>query len=141
MTVRLQRLHPDAVMPSVAHAGDAGYDLASVEDVTIEPGGRAAIGTGWAVEFPHGYVARILGRSGLAIKYGVSGALAGVIDASYRGEWKVILYNFGSEPYQVTKGDRIAQAIFVPVATPELTEVTQLSASDRAAGGFGSTGR
>lgn len=141
MTINFKRLHPDAILPTVAHPGDAGHDLYSVEDVEIPAGGRAGVGIGWAIEFPHGYVARILGRSGLAIKYGVSGALAGVIDASYRGEWKVILVNLGQEAYVVNKGDRIAQAVFFPVVIPTLVEVDELSESDRAVGGFGSTGR
>lgn len=141
MVAKFQRLHPDAVLPAVAHPGDAGFDLTSVEDVEIPAGGRAAVSTGWAVEFPAGYVARILGRSGLMLHHGLSGALAGVIDASYRGEWKVIVHNSSHESYRIKKGDRIAQAVFLPVATPEIEEVAELSDSTRGQDGFGSTGR
>lgn len=138
--IQLKRLNPAATMPAYAHPGDAGLDLYSCEEIELKPGERAGVGIGWAIEFPHGYVARILGRSGLALKHGLTGAMAGVIDPGYRGEWKVIIVNLGHEPYRITVGERIAQAIFVPVVFADMTEVTELSDSARGAGGFGSTG-
>ncbi len=140
MVAKLFRLHPDAVLPRYEHPGDAGLDLFTVEDVELKPGGRAGVATGWAIEFPDGYVARILGRSGWALKYGVSAAMSGVIDAGYRGEWKVILNNFGTESCQIRKGDKIAQALFYPVARATVAEVGELSASARGTGGFGGSG-
>lgn len=92
------------------------------------------------MEFPLGYVARILGRSGLALKHGISGAMSGVIDAGYRGEWKVILNNFGATKYRIQKGDKIAQALFYPVVIATIDEVSELSETSRGEAGFGSTG-
>lgn len=139
-SAKFKRLHPQAILPRLDHPGDAGLGLYSVESHDLAPGARAAIGIGWAVDFPHGYVARILGRSGLAVRVGLH-PIGGVIDASYRGEWKVILLNSGHEPYHVEKGEKIAQVVFYPIITPVIEEVTDLSDSTRGTGGFGSTGR
>lgn len=126
-------------MPRYEHPGDAGLDLFSAERVLIPPGATVAVGIGWAIEFPPGYVARILGRSGLAVKYGLH-PLSGVIDAGFRGEWKVILLNSGAEPYTVEVGDKIAQAVFFPIVIAELTVTEKLTDSLRGIGGFGSSG-
>ncbi|MBI4175531.1 dUTP diphosphatase [Candidatus Berkelbacteria bacterium] len=140
ITVQLKRLSPGASVPRYEHPGDAGLDLFSAEEITLPPGGRAAIGTGWAMAFPPGFVARILGRSGLALKHGLSAALAGVVDAEYRGEWKVILLNTDAEPYTVHVGDKIAQAVFFPIVTAVPEVVSELSETQRGSGGFGSSG-
>ena len=140
LPLKLRRLHPAAVAPQSNHVGDAALDLCGVETVILEPMARAAIGIGWSIEFPSGYVGRILPRSGLALHHGLQ-VLGGVIDSNYRGEWKVILINLGSDPVELKAGDRIAQAVFYPVATIQLTEVEELTDSTRGGDGFGSTGR
>ncbi len=139
LALKIHRLHPDATMPAYKRAGDAALDLVSVEDLTIEPGNRAAIGIGWSSEFPPNYVARILGRGGLALE-GLQ-PLAGVVDSNYRGEWKVILQNFGQQAYTVHKGERIAQAIFYAIPAVELIEADDLTETERGAQGFGSSGK
>ena len=106
----VRRLDPAAVLPSYAHAGDAGLDLTAIEAATLEPGGRAAVGTGLAVAIPDGWVGLVHPRSGLALRQGLTVANApGTIDAGYRGELKVILVNLGADPVEVVPGDRIAQ--------------------------------
>lgn len=141
--IQFRRLRPDAVLPVRAHAGDAGLDLASCEDVDLGPGMRAAVGTGWAVAVPGGMAGLVVPRSGNALRMGLTVANApGLIDAGYRGELTVILINLGDSPVAIARGDRIAQLVLVPVALGSAHEVEELPESDgRAAGGFGSTGR
>jgi dUTP pyrophosphatase len=140
--VRFTRLTEAAVAPSRAHPGDAGYDLRASEATTIEPGGRASVGTGIAVEIPDGWAGLVLPRSGLAARHGITLANApGLIDAGYRGEVRVLLLNtdrFAS--FEVEPGDRIAQLMLVRHEAPELEEVASLEESVRGSGGFGSTG-
>lgn len=139
--VAIKRLHSDARIPTQAKRGDAGYDLHSIESVTVYRGSRRLIGTGIAVAIPEGYVGLIMPRSGLANKNGID-ILGGVIDAGYRGEVKVILQNHDSATgFAVNVGDRIAQLVIQPVQSVNFTEVDTLPESDRAAGGFGSTGQ
>ena len=114
--------------------------LYSTSEVVLGPGQRAAVGIGWAIEFPDGYVARILGRSGLAIKHGLTAAIAGVIDSNFRGEWQVLIINLGQEQYIIHQGDKIAQAVFFPFLTAQPTEIHELSETSRGEDGFGSTG-
>ena len=137
------RLDPRAQVPTRAHPGDAGLDLHSVEDVILAPGARASVGTGVAVEIPTGYAGLVLPRSGLAARHGISVVNApGLIDAGYRGEIRVLLLNpDGHEPFEVRAGARIAQLVIAPVALAEAVEVESLEASQRGAGGFGSSGR
>ncbi len=144
MDILTKRLHPDAVLPSVAHQGDAGCDLVAVETVTLLPGGgRAMVALGFAIAIPEGYAGFVLPRSGLSSKHGVTCVNApGLVDAGYRGELKVALVNLDpTTPYTVRAGDRIAQLVIQ--AVPEVTyrEVSELPASARGEGGFGSTGR
>ena len=107
----------------------------------IEPGSRELVPTGLAIELPEGFEAQIRPRSGLALKKGVTLVnTPGTIDADYRGEIGVIVINHGSEPFEIVRGDRIAQMIVAPVVQARLVEVDDLSSSDRGAGGFGSTG-
>ncbi len=141
MTLRFKKLRPDAVLPSYAHQGDAGMDLCSVEDVVLQPGERVLLGTGLAMALPEGYAAFVQPRSGLASRHGISIVnTPGLIDCHYRGEVKIILINLGSEPFQVRKGDRIAQMVIQKVETAEIIEVETLEDTARGEGGFGSTG-
>ena len=141
MTLGFKRIHPDASLPAYAHASDAGMDVRSVEDVTIPAGGRALVHTGLVMELPPCYEAQVRPRSGLALKHGVTVLnTPGTIDAGYRGEVGVILANFGDAPFAVKKGDKIAQLVIAPVTQPVVVEVADVNATDRGAGGFGSTG-
>ena len=141
--MKFARLSPDAREPVLAHEGDAGYDLRAVEGVKLEPGARASIGTGIALEIPEGSAGLVLPRSGLAAKHGISVVNApGLIDSGYRGEIRVLLLNTDrSESFEVSPGDRIAQLVVVRVETPAPEEASSLEESARGAGGFGSTGR
>jgi dUTP pyrophosphatase len=135
------RLHPQAVLPTYAHDGDAGLDLTAVETRTLHPGERAAVGTGLAVAVPPGWVGLVHPRSGRALREGLTVANApGTIDAGYRGELKVILVNLGDAPVAITPGDRIAQLVLQRVGAARVVEVDTLEATSRGEGGFGSTG-
>jgi dUTP pyrophosphatase len=144
MEIFAQRLHPDAVVPSVAHEGDAGCDLVAVESCTLRAGGgRALVATGLAVAIPEGHGGFVLPRSGLASRHGVTCANApGLIDAGYRGEVKVALVNLDpDDDYQVEVGDRIAQLVVMKVESPSFRIVEELPSAQRGEGGFGSSGR
>ena len=141
MTLRFRRIHPDAALPAYAHGNDAGMDVRSVDDATIPPGGRTLVRTGLVMMLPPGYEAQVRPRSGLALKYGVTVLNApGTIDAGYRGEVGVVLANFGNAPFEVRKGDRIAQIVVAPVTRAEVAESAEVDETDRGGGGFGSTG-
>ncbi len=142
--VPLIRLDPDLALPSYARAGDAGADLVARERVVLAPGGgRALVGTGVAVAIPEGYAGFVLPRSGLALRHGVTLLnTPGLVDSGYRDELKVLLLNTDpSTPYQVGRGDRIAQLVIQPVEAARFVVVDALSASERGTGGFGHTGR
>jgi len=143
MKIPIVRLHPDAVVPIPQHPGDAGGDLVAVEGCVLAPGERAMVSTGLAMAIPEGYGGFVLPRSGLASRHGVTCVNApGLIDAGYRGEIKVALVNLDpSRGYTVSAGDRIAQLVILAVAGLEFDVVTDLPASMRGEGGFGSTGR
>jgi dUTP pyrophosphatase len=139
----IQLLHPDARPPARTRSGDAAYDLSCVEAFALEPGERAMVPTGVAVAIPSGLCGLVLPRSGLAVKHGISCVNApGLIDPNYRGELRVILINHGTEPFAAAAGDRIAQLLLVPYASPELVVVDELpdGGDDRGTGGFGSSG-
>ncbi len=141
MTLAFKRIHPDAVLPAYAHPSDAGMDLRSVADLVIAPGKRALVPTGLVMLLPPGYEAQVRPRSGLALKHGVTVLnTPGTIDSGYRGEVGVILANFGEVDFAVKKGDKIAQVVIAPVTQPEVVETDVVDATDRGAGGFGSTG-
>ena len=129
-------------LPSYAKAGDAGADLATRIDFTINPGERMLVPTGISIALPNGYVALVHPRSGLAIKHGISMVnTPGTIDAGYRGELQVILINHDlTQPVSFKKGDRIAQLVIQKVERADFVEVSDLPGSDRSSGGFGSTG-
>ena len=138
----IARLREDASIPARAYDGDAGLDLAACERVVIEPGGRAAVGTGLAVAIPEGHAGLVVPRSGLAAKHGIAIVNApGLVDAGYRGELKVLLLNTdAAEPFTVEPGMRIAQLVVVSLPGVRLVEFDELPASERGAGGFGSSG-
>lgn len=141
--VSVQKLHPDAKLPTYGSLEAAGADLYACleQPVTIEPGASGWIPTGIAMEIPRGYAGLIYARSGLACKKGLAPAnKVGVIDSDYRGQVVVVLHNHSSEPQTVEQGERIAQLVITPVLTPAYEEVKELSSSQRGAGGFGSTG-
>ena len=141
MKVLWKRIDPAARLPSYAHPGDAGMDICSVEDLTLPPGGRALVHTGLVLQLPPNAEAQVRPRSGLALKHGVTVLNSpGTIDAGYRGEVGVILANFGQEPFVVGKGMKIAQIVVAPVEQAEIAEVQETDATERGAGGFGSTG-
>ena len=140
--ILIKRLDPTVPLPSYAKAGDAGADLATRIDFTINPGERMLVPTGISIALPNGYVALVHPRSGLAIKHGISMVnTPGTVDAGYRGELQVILINHDlTKPVSFKKGDRIAQLVIQKVERADFVEVSDLPGSDRAAGGFGSTG-
>lgn len=143
MRIRVNLLHPDAILPRYAHGPeeDAGMDLHAVEDVVLEPGVPALVPTGLSIELPPGFEAQIRPRSGLALRHAITLPNApATIDPGYRGEIRVILLNLGREPYRVRKGDRIAQMVIARYEAIEWVEA-ELSQSRRGAGGFGSSGR
>jgi dUTP pyrophosphatase len=129
-------------LPSYATEGAAGMDVVAAEDVTLEPGARHAVATGYAIAIPAGYEVQVRPRSGLALKNGITCLnTPGTIDEDYRGEVKIILANLGSEAFEVRRGERIAQLVPAPVLKAAFREVGELSETSRGTGGFGSTGR
>lgn len=141
--VKLKRL-PHGLgldLPAYATEGAAGMDVLAAEDVTLEPGARHAVATGLSVAIPYGYEIQVRPRSGLALKHGITVPnTPGTIDSDYRGELKAILINHGTEPFAIHRGDRIAQLVIAPVTRAKWDEVEELDATERGAGGFGSTG-
>ncbi len=140
--VKIKRLDPELPLPKYANPGDAGLDLYSAVDVTIEPGRRTMIPTGMAIALPQGYAGFVQPRSGLAAKKGLSIVnTPGLVDSGYRGELKVIAINTDvDEPIVVARGERIAQLVVQRVPSVELVEVDELDQTERGEGGFGSTG-
>lgn len=136
------KLDEDAVsVPSRQHAGDAGADLMSSEEVTIEPGEWKLVGTGVHVQLPAGTLMWVTPRSGLAAKHGVTVLNSpGLVDSGYRGELKVCLVNHGREPFVVHRGDRIAQTVVQQYLPVTYEPVQVLDETDRGSSGFGSTG-
>ncbi len=144
VNVPVLRLDADLALPSYARAGDAGADLVASDDVVLAPGGgRALVGTGIAVALPEGYAGFVQPRSGLAARHGVTCLNPpGLIDAGYRDEVRVLLVNTDpAEPYQVRRGDRIAQLVIQRVEHAGFEVVEALPPSARGTGGFGHTGR
>ena len=128
--------------PSYATEGAAGLDVVAAENLTLQPGERHAVATGFAIAIPEGFEVQVRPRSGLALKHGITCLnTPGTIDHDYRGEVKVILANLGSEPFEVRRGERIAQLVPAAVQMAAFCEVAELGQTSRGAGGFGSTGR
>lgn len=143
ITIEIKRLQHGAGLPLPAYAteGAAGMDVVSAEDVTLAPGGRHAVATGFALAIPDGYEIQVRPRSGLALKHGISlPNTPGTIDSDYRGELKIIMINLGDAPFVIQRGDRIAQLVAAPVQRARFAEVEALSDTARGEGGFGSTG-
>ena len=139
--VAVRLLREDAVLPKQAYEGDAGLDLSACERAVLEPGARAVVGTGLAVEIPDGYAGFVQPRSGLASRHGIAVVNSpGLIDSGYRGEIRVVLLNTDrDEPFTVEPGMRIAQLVVAPVAAVRLVEADELAASERGGRGFGSS--
>jgi dUTP pyrophosphatase len=143
IAIRLKRLPHGEGLPLPAYATEhaAGMDVVAAEALTLAPGARHAVATGFAIAIPEGYEVQVRPRSGLALKHGITCLnTPGTIDADYRGEVKVILANLDAEPFEIRRGDRIAQLVPAPVQRARFTEVEQLDDTGRGAGGFGSTG-
>lgn len=135
------RLGREWPLPAHATEGSAGLDLRADVDLRLEPGQRALVPTGVAIELPPGYEAQVRPRSGLALRHGIGMVNApGTVDSDYRGEIGVILVNLGQEPFEIRRGDRIAQLVVARYERVELVEVDALSDTARGSGGFGHTG-
>lgn len=138
--LKVQKLSPQAVLPARSNPTDAGWDLCSLDNHTLPPKGRKVLCTGIALEIPEGYVGLIWPRSGLAAKQGID-VFAGVVDAGYRGEIQVCLYNSSDKKVSIVAGDRIAQILFQEVGDFQVVQATHLEETSRGEHGFGSTGR
>lgn len=139
MQIKIKRLNSNATIPNYAHPGDVGLDLYSLEDYELKPGKKYIFFLGFAMEFPSGYAAIVKDKSGTAGD-GIH-TMGGVFDAGYRGEYNVQLINFSQKPYEIKKGQKIAQLIIFPVSISEIVEVDDLSGSSRGEGRMGSTGK
>lgn len=138
-TLQVKKLRPEAVLPTRGSEWSAGYDLSSAEAKVIPPGGRAVVKTALSFACPAGTYGRIAPRSGLTVKKGIHVG-AGVVDADYRGEVGVVLFNLGQEDFHIQPGDRIAQLVLEQIMMVPVQEVEELDETVRGAGGFGSTG-
>jgi dUTP pyrophosphatase len=144
LNIRLKRLpHGEGLpLPAYASVHAAGMDVVAAESVTLAPGARYAVATGFAIAIPEGYEVQVRPRSGLALRHGITCLNSpGTIDADYRGEVKVILANLGDQVFEVIRGERIAQLVPAPVLRARFAEADELDETDRGGGGFGSTGR
>ena len=142
--IRVKKLRENAILPTYGSLEAAGADLYACleEDLLIEPGKSCFVPTGLAMEIPKNCAGLIYARSGLACKRGLAPAnKVGVVDSDYRGEFMVVLHNHGEQAQTVSHGERIAQLVITPILTPAYTEVAELDETQRAAGGFGSTGK
>ena len=141
MSLKVKKLTYDATVPTRGSDGAVGYDLYSSEDAIVpNQAGRALVGTGITVVLPPGVYGRVAPRSGLAVKHCINVG-AGVIDPDYTGESKVVLFNHGSNDFEVKKGDRIAQLVLERCETPPIEEINIVEDTERGSGGFGSTGQ
>ena len=138
MNIRIKKIHQSAKVPAYAHTGDAGLDLFSCVDMVIGPGETLPVPTGIRMAIPAGHVGLVWDKSGISLK-GVH-RLAGVVDAGYRGEVRVVMANLGREPFVVNPGMKIAQMLIQPVEAPTIIEADELDGTSRGDGGFGSTG-
>ncbi len=125
MKIKVLKLDKNAIIPSYAHAGDAGMDFYSLNKTVVEPQKRVSVSTGIVLEIPKGYVGLIWDKSGLAVNNGIK-TMAGVIDSGYRGEIQIIIFNTSQIKFIIEKGDRIAQILIQKIESPELVEVNKL---------------
>ncbi len=139
MTIKIKKLNESATLPKYAKEDDAGMDFYAAESLVLQPGERKLVPTGIAMAIPSGFVGLIWDKSGVATKHGLK-TMAGVIDAGYRGEVKILVHNLSNESYVVEKGNKVAQMLIQPVSQKQLLEVSELDETDRGEGGFGSTG-
>lgn len=140
MFIKFKKLNKNAMMPKYAHPGDAGMDLFSLENYSLQPGERHPFSLGFSLEFPEGYTALIWDKGSLPFKYGLH-TIGGVFDAGYRGEYIIMLINLSDKPYKVERGDKIAQLLIQPVLKAEFIEVKKLTDTSRGGGRLGSTGK
>lgn len=141
MKLKVKKLDELAIIPCYAHKGDAGLDLFSIDELTINAGESKLIHTGISIELPSGTEAQIRPRSGLALKHQITVLNSpGTIDEIYRGEIGIILINHGKNSFQVTKGMKIAQMVIASFLSVKVEEVDQLNTTERDISGFGSTG-
>jgi len=138
MEVKVKKLQHDVRLPTYQHDGDAGMDLFSCQDCVLLPGEITAVSTGVQIAIPRGYVGLVWDKSGLSLA--AIHCLAGVVDAGYRGEVRVVTVNMGKEPFRLSKGMKIAQLLIQPVVSASIVEVEELDETTRGHGGFGSTG-
>jgi dUTP pyrophosphatase len=138
MQIQVKRLMAEAKLPVFAHSGDAGMDLFACVDMTLAPGETKPVPTGIQMAIPQGHVGLVWDKSGISLK-GVH-RLAGVVDAGYRGEVRVVMVNLGTEPFAIKAGMKIAQMLIQPVEAPTIVESDTLDDTSRGEGGFGSTG-
>ncbi|MFA5926929.1 MAG: dUTP diphosphatase [Patescibacteria group bacterium] len=139
MEIKVKKLHPDAILPKYALPGDAGMDLYAVEETIVEPGKIVPVPTGIAIELPEGYVSLVWDKSSIPLRYGIT-TMGGVIEHTYRGEYRIIMHNSSTVPHTFERGDKIAQLLIQPIVSAQIVEVGELSESLRGQGGFGSTG-
>jgi dUTP pyrophosphatase len=143
-TLKVKKLHPDAILPKYNYPTDSGFDLHSVEEVTIGPFGRAFVPTGLSFQFDENYEIQVRTKSGLAIKQGLMVLNSpGTVDQGYSGEIKAIIFNVNNESVTIPKGMKVAQAVLCPVVNGgyvDVLEVEELNETDRGDNGFGSTG-
>jgi dUTP pyrophosphatase len=135
----VKRLHDDAILPTRGTAHAAGLDLYALEECEVPPAGGVLVPTGLSLCIPEGLYGRIAPRSGFSVSTGLV-VNAGVIDSDYRGEVKILFHNFTERPVKIFKGNRVAQLILEKIALLQVTEVLDLTQTDRGHGGFGSTG-
>lgn len=140
LKIKFVLLNSDATLPAYAHDDDAAFDIYSSESFKLKRGTHYAVSTGVSSEIPKGFYVSFRGRSGLAFNNGID-VLAGVIDAGYRGEWKVIIVNLGKDDIKIGKGERVAQGILQEAPRAKLIEVKKLSSTERGTKGLGSTGK
>jgi len=138
LPIKIKILNDSIDIPSYGHPGDAGFDVRSLEDYILKPGERKIFMNGFALELPTGYGAFMMDKSSTS-KIGIK-TLGGVFDAGYRGEYNVNIINLSDEPFVITKGQKIAQLVILPVLTAQFEKVSELSDSSRGEGAFGSTG-
>ena len=138
MLIKVKKILTGAKLPAFAHSGDAGMDLFSCVEMTLAPGETKPVPTGIQMAIPPGYVGLIWDKSGISLK-GVH-RLAGVVDAGYRGEVRVVMVNLGKEAFEIKAGMKIAQMLIQPVEAPAIVESDELDDTSRGEGGFGSTG-
>jgi len=139
MELKVKKIHPAAKLPAYGHPGDAGLDLFSCGESELAPGEVKAIPTGLEMAIPPGHVGLVWDKSGLSLE--AVHRLAGVVDAGYRGEVRVVLANLGPRPFKISLGMKIAQMLVQPVQSVTVVEAETLEATSRGRGGFGSTGR